>query len=143
MRIRQRGVTLMELMIVITVIGILASIAIPSYREHMVRTRRTDAKVALTQIAQALERCFTNSTPYSYISAVCNAAVTFPVNTPNGARYTITAPTRTAQTYTLTATPQGAQATSDTLCANFTLTETGAKGVSGSATATPEQCWGR
>ena len=145
MRNWQRGITLIELMIVIVVIGILVSIAIPSYRQYVIRTNRTHAKVGLTQAAQALERCYTNSSPFSYNSAICTAganAVTFPITTPEGGNYVITATTRNAQDYTLTATPQGGQA-GDTKCANFTLSSVGVKAVSGTLSATPNECWSR
>ena len=71
MKRKQRGVTLIELMIVMAIIGIIAAIAIPSYRRYVVRANRADAKTALLQTAQLLERCYTNSTPYAYNSATC------------------------------------------------------------------------
>ena len=142
MKRRQRGVTLIELMTVVAVLGIIAAIAIPSYRRYMVRANRTDAKTALLQTAQALERCYTNSTPYAYNGAVCTAAVTFPITVASG-NYVITAPVREPQAYTLEAAPQGAQATGDAECAIFSLTETGAQTVNGSLSATPERCWRR
>ena len=76
MKHRQRGMSLIELMIVVVIVGILAAIAIPSYRAYVIRSNRADAKVALLSTAQNLERCYTNSTPYAYNSANCLAAVT-------------------------------------------------------------------
>lgn len=142
MKRNQRGVTLIELMIVMVVIGILAAIAIPSYRRYMVRANRTDAKTALMQTAQALERCYTNSVPYAYNSATCAAAVVLPFAVPSGF-YVIAAGGGgiAAQTYTLTATPQGTQAAEDPQCAVFTLTQTGAQTVSGTLPA--QDCWRR
>ena len=134
MKRRQRGVSLIELMTVVAIVGILAAIAIPSYRRYVVRANRTDAKIALQQTAQQLERCYTNSTPYAYDGAVCMAAVTFPITVASGT-YVITATVREPQAYTLEAAPQGAQATDDPECAIFELTQTGVQAVNGSLTA--------
>jgi type IV pilus assembly protein PilE len=138
----QRGVTLIELLIVVAIVGLLAAIAIPSYRRYVVRSNRTDAKTALLATAQALERCYTNSTPYTYNGAVCTAAVTIPFTVPSGT-YVVSVNFPDAQSYALTATPQGTQATQDAECANFTLTQTGAQNVTGTLNATPQRCWRR
>ena len=51
----QRGITLIELLSVIVIVGILAAIAIPMYTNHMLRARRADAKTALEQLRAAQE----------------------------------------------------------------------------------------
>jgi type IV pilus assembly protein PilE len=142
MKRRQQGVTLIELLVVIVIIAILAAIAIPSYRRYVIRANRADAKILLTQTAQALERCYTNSTPYAYNSAVCNAAVTLPATNAAGTYRVAFTAAPTATTYSLTATPLGAQA-QDTQCGNFVLTQTGAQSVTGTLSATPANCWRR
>ena len=137
MKRRQRGITLIELMVVMAVIGLLAAIAIPSYRRYVVRANRTDAKTALLQTAQALERCYTNSSPYAYNGTTCTTAVALPFLVQSGT-YNVSG-VRTANAYVLTATPQGPQATSDTECAAFRLNSTGAQTVTGTAAASV--CW--
>jgi type IV pilus assembly protein PilE len=136
----QQGVTLIELMVVVVIVGILAAVAIPTYRAYVVRSNRSEAKTALLSTAQNLERCYTNSTPYAYDSATCVAAVTLPLIVANG-NYQITG-NITATTYTLTASPQGGQL-ADTQCRDFVLTQAGVQTVTGTWSAIPQDCWRR
>ena len=65
MRKSMRGVTLMELMIVVVIIGILTAIAYPSYRQYATRAKRTEAKAALLQIATNQERFYLQNNTYT------------------------------------------------------------------------------
>jgi type IV pilus assembly protein PilE len=65
MRHAQRGFTLIELMITVVIIGIIAAIAYPSYTRYMIQTRRSDAKIALTQIANLQEKYFSDCNRYA------------------------------------------------------------------------------
>lgn len=126
---KRRGFSLIELMVVIVIVGILASIAFPSYVNQVTATKRSDGQITLLNNAQALERCFTEFN--SYLNANC----TFDATTPNG-HYAITV-ARAATTFTFTATPNASQ--TDPLCANLTLSNTGVQGISGSGTVA--ECW--
>ena len=99
MKMRQAGITLLELMIVVTIVGILAAIAYPSYRQQVIRSTRTEAKVALQQSAQALEKCFTRYMAYNHAS--CPADGTFNRTTPTGTTR-IAIDNRSATTFRLT-----------------------------------------
>ena len=62
---KMRGITLIELMIVITILGILAAVAFPSYQKFMQRAKRNEAKAALLQIATNQERWYLNNNRYT------------------------------------------------------------------------------
>ena len=128
------GITLIELMIVVVVVGILAAIAYPSYRGQVMQTHRADGKATLMQVSQALERCYTRFAAYN--NGGCG--VVFPVASPEG-HYSVTATALTASAFTLDATPQGGQA-SDAECGVLRLTSTGIEGSQGASTDAND-CW--
>lgn len=141
MRNKQRGVTLMELLTVVVIIGILSAIAIPSYRQYTLRANRTDAKTALLFYAGALERCYTRFNSYTYNSnATLGCAVLGAAQPSENGMYQISISNRTASTFTLTATPQGKQA-ADTGCGNLTLDQVNKRDRSGSKPVS--DCWGK
>lgn len=65
LRRKMRGITLLELMIVVVIVGFLAAIAYPSYRSASDRAKRNEAKAALLQIAQQQERFYLNNNTYT------------------------------------------------------------------------------
>ncbi|NBB93055.1 MAG: prepilin-type N-terminal cleavage/methylation domain-containing protein [Gammaproteobacteria bacterium] len=130
------GFTLIELMVAVAILAIVMAIAIPSYQNYVTRTNRAEAKVLLSSVSQALERCYTRYTAYD----ADDCTVGFPQQSENG-WYQMAEDDQTidATTYELVAVPQGTQATRDTDCGNFTLTQNATRGVSGSADV--EDCW--
>ncbi len=125
---KQKAFTLIELMITVAIVGILASIAIPSYQDSVMKSRRADAKGALLSLANTMERNFTTTNSYVGVT---------PTNTDY---YTITI-TATASSYTLSAAPVGAQANNS--CGTLTLTQTGVKCPSDNLTCASHTagCW--
>ncbi len=134
---RMRGFTLIELMIAVAVVAILATIALPTYQNYVMRARRADAKQALSLMANWMERAA--SVSGGYPSAAQAAASGLAVS-PNG-YYAITAVTAVSN-FSLTAQPvaTGPQA-NDTECASFTMTNTGTKTNTGSGNLAA--CWSR
>ncbi len=136
---RAQGFTLIELMIVVAVIGILAAIAYPNYTEYVKRAKRAEAKTALLEGAQALERYY--SIHGSYLDAAGNLAAVFAVQTPGSgtANYNLAAQGNpTATTFLLQATRANAMAGDP--CGNFRISHAGARTLDG-ATRTPAECW--
>ena len=133
---KMRGVTLIELMIVVVVIGILVAIAYPGYQGQIQRTRRADGKATMLETAQRLERCFTRYN--SYADAGCDIAASLMggITTPEG-WYVITDSYAGPSTFTLVATPQGAQV-NDANCGALSLTHRSERNAAG-----PEgpACW--
>jgi type IV pilus assembly protein PilE len=142
---RQRGVTLMELMVVMTIIGILAAIAYPSYRAQVRRSNRTEARVALEQTAGALEKCYTRYMRYDDFDncPVANQLEDGSFDTPQ-AFYRITANPLNGTQFTVTATALNGQL-DDTDCRTLTLGDTSARGATDASGATSAAiaaaCW--
>lgn len=136
---RARGVTLVELLVVVTVIGILSMVAIPGYRQYSMRVARTDAKRELLSVASRLERCFTRTTDYQ-LKERGGADPCVELDYPTeGGTYTIDGEVDQLE-FTLTATPIDGQAVDK--CGTFTLTAAGQQDVEDEdASMTAAKCW--
>lgn len=158
---KNKGFTLIELMIVIAIIGVLAMVAYPAYQNYTTRTKRSDAKVALVQLQQLQEKYRANCPQYATAintttrsctsgsynlvgkttseKAYYNLSISIPTTCPANST------TPAAACYILTATATSDQAT-DTACATLSIDQNSTKtstasGVSAPGTADANNCW--
>jgi len=135
-RDNQAGFTLIEILIVIAIVAILTALVVPSYNSQTTKTRRTDAKIALTRAASELEKCYVLHNQYDHNS--CNS---FPASgadmvLSDEGFYKIVATSLAETAYTLTASAtDGSPQAGDSHCATFTIDSTGAR------VATNDDCW--
>lgn len=135
---RHSGFTLIEVMIAVVIVGILASIAYPSYIGSITKSKRRAAAACLSSYATHMERFYTSNLRYD--KDIAGADVTLPaLECATNSEYTfsITAVTRT--TYSLSATPKSgsAQAQRDTKCGSLSVNQAGTRTASGSGA----DCW--
>lgn len=144
LRSRALGITLLELMAVVMVIGILGIIALPSYRQYVMRAQRTEAKSFLLQLATNQERFYLANQRYGSVAEL--QATVPPLLSPDarserGTYQVAIAVPNPTQGYTATATPVAGAAfdmTADAQCTSFSITAQGARTATGTAAAS---CW--
>jgi type IV pilus assembly protein PilE len=133
---KQLGLTLIELMIVVAIVGILAAIVVPTYSEQMRRGRVASAKAMLHEVLQHQERFYSENNTFTVDMAALGYGAG-PYLTERGGHTVALAigPTGDIITsVTVTATPVVA----DTKCGVLSLSSNMAKTATGTA---PETCW--
>ena len=134
---KQDGFTLLELMIVVVIVGLLASVAYPSFRDQARRSARSDATTALSSAIARQEQYFADNK--SYTATLADLDMT--ALTENG-YYQIQVDAATTgcpltRCFAMRAVPQGGQA-EDTACGSLTINSSGEKSATGSDGAS---CW--
>lgn len=142
MRRNQQGFTLIEVMITVAIVAILTAIALPSYSAYMTRSHRNDARTALTQAAQFVERFRAENrgvyTGVTLPAGMDRSPATGPV------RYDIAVTAATAATFTVSATPRPDPGGAVDTCGTYTLAHDGQRTAAGqTGGALFDTCWGR
>lgn len=144
--VRQSGITLLELMVVVAIIAIVSAFAFPSYIQYSVNTKRAVATSTLLQIAERQQQFFIDNKQFTNdltdlgfaadpLVIADTGVVTAAGN--SDAVYSIGLSNVAATTYTITAAPLHGQASRDTHCASLTLDQSGARASS----AGGADCW--
>jgi len=133
------GFTLIELMIVVAILGVLASIALPAYQQSVRSGARAEAQSLLLQVAANQERFYSDNNSYSANANPLASPAVATITSENGLYQVAVAACgggAITNCFVATATPQDSQ-TQDA-CTTLTISNTGLKGATGASVA---DCW--
>ena len=138
---KSRGFTMVEVLIVVVIISLLSTLALSSYGEYIRKARRADAKADLLELAQLIERNYTESNRFHQDVTGTAYALEFTQSPQQGRAFynlSFVAGQPTTTTYTIQAVPTGSQ-TDDSRCMILRLDHTGNRTATG--TGGTAECW--
>lgn len=127
--LNSKGFTLIELMITVAIVGILAAIAYPSYIDYVIKSGRSEGVAAVMKVANLQEQYYLDNRAYT--TDLTKLGLDSPFVTEHG-HYSVAS--AGINSFTITATAKGAQASRDSTCKTITMTSAGVKGPS-------TECW--
>jgi type IV pilus assembly protein PilE len=148
-RVANGGYTLIEVLIAVAIVGILASVATAAYTSQVQKSRRTDARSALLDLAGREEKLFSTANAYSAAPSDLGygaVGAAWPITVGSGYyQVTVLAPDPAqggaAGTYSISAVPvPGGMQASDTTCTSLSVNQLGVQSSGGTGTAAT--CWG-
>lgn len=148
----ERAFTLIELMIAVAIVAVLASVAMGEYTQHLQKTRRLDAKLALNELAGFMERHYAINGRYTAPGNPATNPVTLPFSTiPQGSTgndvmYDVSfasTPALSTTTYQLNAAPRALGPQASDKCGTLTINHLGIRGmvVGANSNLTLSDCW--
>ena len=135
MKTRKKGFTLIELLTVVAIVAIVVALALPSFRDALRKSRRSDAIDTIMDIHMAQERYRANNTTYGTITQL---GFTDPQISPKG-HFSVAVSANTATGYTITATARNDQV--NDYCGNFVLTNAAGVLTKTNTATNADLCW--
>ena len=140
-----QGWTIIELLVVVVIVGLLSTIAIPAYQDSVRKARRADGAAKALEVAQLQERFFTNNFSYAATTTALGYAATPTPSDDEFYNVSVSVPGGCTSAgvnscYVITAVAVGAQ-TDDTDCAELVLNSNGQKTSEDSDGDASDECW--